>query len=701
MPSGPPRIGQAYIEIADQLRKWRDIFSVSTGRRRIMEFNLLKEGTSFADSTPVFTGEVVDIVFLPAKIGITLQDSLFAWLDEPFPALAVPALYPDLAPQDVGGFIPIIFGSVRSVDLSPTVANGVIPLPHIGMVNTDDLSPSQRVDRWAVACHPVFEVVAVYRRETSQINQDVGADEWVIVDPDEYTISETEFTAEENPFGFGAFSVTNLDFIEQQPNGTEIRADVDGIERRGEWGPLAAVGGSPPELLRNAIDSFINGTYTIMAKAGASVDACDTDEIGALREEFEIGFGSPPVIPYCDGAITQSMTAREWLGQFLPDFNLDMFVNRRGKITLRFIAEEDPDRPVFKEGKHIIEESFIEQQPEYIANQTQIRYFYNNATQQFENPVDTIIDNTTEQQILELNSVQKIETEVLDMHFVRDEDTAILIQSYRNDFLSLGSFRQEFKMPAPPTLANVEMAKLVGVTHSMGLQAPSGYTNAEVKITRVVFDFDKLEYTINSILRIPVQLAPTSNVHSGGRPEFYEIYNDPGHVNPIRSQGFEPEKAVDDDAAIGLSLTYASVDLRHATSVAQYVHLHLWGFPEPIPGFVSATVFIMVSYQAAAGTFFPSIDVSLFRPYTTAAYGEGAWTAARQAFMTIAHDCSTDLPLTMFWVTFTAAEFASKFPVGASDIDLRAELYQGVFQDFASPYCILNIWDCWIEYTYA
>lgn len=701
LPPGPPRISEATIEIADPFRIWRDLLSHQTARRRIVRINLLKSGTSLADSVTVYTGEIVKEVFPPAKVVLHLRDYLFSWFDEPFAVQVIPELYPDvdLAPEDVGGVIPIIIGSVRSVNfISPSIAQGVIPLPHIGLVG-DGASPETFVDRWGIACHPIFDLVAVYRLETSQINVNEAQPDWVFVDPSEYTISETEFTAGQNPFGFGAFSVTNLDFLVEQPRGTQIRIDCDGIERRGPWGPLPATNESPRPLLRNPIDAFINLTYTLLYKAGVSVDIWDTDEIGALREDFEVGFGSPPVIPYCDCAITEVMTAREILGQFLASFNIFMFVNRMGKGTLKFIVEGDAGRPVIKEGKHIIKESFIEEKPEFVANQTQLRFMFNNGTGKYESPTDTIIDNTTEQTILELNGVSKIEKEVFDLPFVRDESTAVFIQSLRNDFLSLGSFHQEFRVPAVPVLDFVEPATLIGLTHSMGLETTYGYVNREALITNVLLDLDRKEFRLRTVLREPQDMRITAPL----RPAFAEIYDDPAHINPIRSTGSNPELSIDNDEPIGQSVTAAQLNLIHTNSIAQYVHLHISEFPEPLPGFTGYTVHCLISYTAGTATLigfnYPIIELALFDQYVTEAYGETPWVAHRVGPFAPAHDCSTDLALTDCTISYSAALFNSTFPGGATDIHLRAELYGGGLEDF-SPVCTLKIHDCWVVPTY-
>jgi hypothetical protein len=361
---------------------------------------------------------------------------------------------------------------------------GVIPLPHIGQVGT--------VDRWAAALSEIA-AITVYRRQTASVP---NPPEWVVVDTSEYVLSETSWTADENPFGPYPMTHTYVDFLSLQPKGTEIRADIDGIFHRGAWGILPDLN-TPGTALRNPIDFFIGLAYFASRKAGIPEDAFAVDEIAAVRSVFDtLGY-------VCDGAITEPITLRAFFGQFLASFNLDMYVNRHGQITLAFTHAEDPARPVWTEGKHIVRESFTESLPPEITNQVQYQLAYNNATRSFET---TRTINLPDQEAAAIGTEPKVETEVLSQYFIRDEVTAEAMALQRNQWVAPGSFRQQFKIPAPLVFDSVEMAKQVGLTHSMGLDK-GGYQNREVKITGMVLDLDKLEYTLSTILRVPMNVA--------------------------------------------------------------------------------------------------------------------------------------------------------------------------------------------------
>lgn len=683
---GMPHISDAQIRIADNFRKWRDLLYAQTPRRRIMRLTVLPEGGSLADYDPVFVGEVVDVEFVPAAIEIRLRDRMFAWLDEPLPAMAVTELYPYMRPEDSGGFIPIIFGHVRGVDQSPSIEEGVIPLPHIGIYDPDSpSSPTTQRDRWAVAVHPVHEVIAVYRRETVQTNADIGQSAWVLVDPSEYEINEVYFAPEDHSFGPYEMWHTVLDFYDIQPEGTEIRADVSGI---------IDDQASPPAPQRNPISLFLNLTYLLMKTAGVPLSWLDNDQILAVSERFAaLGY-------IADGAITEPLTAREVLSRFLSSFSLDMFVNRNGKITLRYTEEQSPPSVTFKEGKHIVRQSFGEKLPEKVINQVQYRYAYNNATRQWDQ--DAIADSD-EQSVLEVHgdeesptSVEpKVEREVLDQYFIRNTLMASVMAERRFMFQALGSYRQSFDMPLPATIANLELAELVNLTHSMGLDL-GGYLNKQVKIVGLTYDLDRLKASVRTVL-FPAQtvtrpdqfrLRPQITVYQSSEP--YASYS-----NIADGSSF-----VDSDF-IANPETFADFSIYGTSPFADFAHAVLHSYPEPDEEQILVSVRIAVIFEYVRGAGTPIGDnhpastmelkdhwpVSLLEGPTIEFWDNGSVSVAKS-------EVGVDL---------TASEFASAFPGGASDIHLHVFQHgyvnSGTLGGFERHR--LKCYDAWIEYTYA
>lgn len=482
-PPGMPQISGAKIRIADPKRKWRDLLGHQVLRRRIMQLTLMPEGASIADYPPCFVGEVEDAEFPPAAFEIALRDRTFSWLDETLPVMR------DFDADAIDGdmVFPIVNGEMRS---SPFTAQGIgmIALPYVGVVNG--------YDEWGVAAHPIHDLVAVYREE--EIDASPPYTSRVLVDPSEYNLIPGARTV------FGVLThPTYLDFWLPQPPGTKLWADIDGINYRGAWGTLPEVGynssASPPygtsEALRNPIDFFINLTYLLMSKAGESLDAFDADDIAALRTAMD-------GVYFCDGAITEQMTARALLGRFLGNFNLDMFCKRNGKITLNFTDEEDESRQIFKEGKHILKESFSERLPSQISNLIVANYQYS--------PADGIFQKSQKIPIADVlafpDGAPKVEKEVLDFYFVHDFGTVDAIARLRNRFLSVGSFRQQFSMPAPAVIDDLELGKLIGITHSMGLEI-GGYVNKEAKVIGLTLDLDRLVMNVRTILRVPQSIV--------------------------------------------------------------------------------------------------------------------------------------------------------------------------------------------------
>jgi len=692
-----PHIGNATIRISDHWQHWRSLLATQVLRRRVMRITQLPEGDSVADYDPRYVGEVINVVtYSQGYIEIELRDRLFSWVDELIPAMAIRELYPEVIPDDEGGFIPIVVGEmVTEDDNSPSTGSpqGLVPLIHIGIVQAG--SPPVNVDRWAVAVTPVLEVTP-YRRQSVSIDEDVTTPEWVPVPASEYDIRELEFTAEENPFGNFTMTHTVLDFVEQQPDGTEIRGDIRGAYTRGAWGVLPAVDGStssPPVPLRNPIDAFINISFLLMRQAGLAVSMFDTVEIGELRTLFEtLAFKA-------DFAITEEISGREWLGQFLASYSLDMLPNREGKITLKYSldpSEESPivtDPPVFKEGKHILKNSFVERLPEVVVTQLVLLWRYNNALGKYERR--TIID-TAEQEFLNTvdedspsTTIEKIEKAELALPCVRDDDTAAEIATRHLAFLSIGSFRQEFQMPSVPTFDDLELGGLAKLTHSMGI-AEGGYAEQQIKILGITEDLDKQTVYVHSIL-----WPPASGFIVKWRPTTYESFG--GWDSFV----IDPELSIDVDAPIGESNTYAELNINSTRPLASnYARVFMYGFHEPRPSFTQATIWVDAEYLVpddSGGQ--PVSGVEIFNAFHHSLGGSAEWNNTLKGNIVVsAGAVEPGVSRQLFSTTWTAAQFNTDFPQGASQIVARAIQWHSLSQDF--PQTIkMRIYDCWIEYS--
>lgn len=502
VPAGLPQVGDAKIRIADTDRIWRDLLSTQTPRRRMIELRLVDETKSPVSFYPlIYTGEVVDAEFGIAYVEVMMRDITFAWLDEDIPALITKEFFPLLPEESEGGFLPIVVGVNRSPALNP---QGVLPAPHLywsGDVTSPDAGFG---DRYGGAASPVWDVVAVYRKLP-------GAAVFTVVNPSEFNITEGTFEA----FGL-TLHPTFVDFIAKQPDGTEIRTDIDGYDFRGAFGSLPAFDGatqSPGGPLRNPIDFFISMIFFIMAKAGGAA-SFDADEIVALRTRFQA------ILPdvYCDGAITEVMKVRDFLAQFLTSFEIDMYQNKRGLITLGYTEQPNPSSPSpistnFKEGHLFIKETFREKLPHPTANQFQFHFQRDYAAKKWGQI--QLADNVADQETLGYDApnpsggtmrVPVVERTAVFLYFVRDPAVAAITVNRKAEYLSMGSFRQIFTLPAPEVFLDVELASVIGITHTMGMDwnaspVTTGYLARPVKITGLSLNLDKLTYTIQSILR--------------------------------------------------------------------------------------------------------------------------------------------------------------------------------------------------------
>lgn len=494
IPAGLPQIGDARIRIADTDRTWRDLLSKQTPRRRTVEILLINADQPISDFPPVYTGQVIDAQFGLAYVDIFLRDITFAWLDEDIPALITREFFPSLPEESEGGFLPIVVGVNRSPDLNP---QGVIPAPH--MYFSGNVSPDEGFgDRYGAAAHPVWDVTAVYRKLP-------GEAVFTVVNPAEFNITEGSFEA----FGL-TLNPTFIDFLLEQPTGTEIRTDIDGYDFRGAFGSLTPLDGSslsPGGPLRNPGDFFISMIFFIMAKAGGSA-SFEAEEIVAVRNRFEEILADV----YCDGAITEVTKTRDFLAQFLSSFEMDMYQNRHGLITLAYTEQPTPsDAPIdttFKEGHLFIKETFKETLPDPVANQFQFFFARDYAGGKW--GTIAIADNLDDQDTLGYDApdpsggtmrVPVVERTDMFLYFVRDANVAAVTVNRKAEYMSMGSYRQEFQLPAPEIFDVVELANIVAITHTMGMDFATGYVARPVKLAALSLNLDRLVYTVHSILR--------------------------------------------------------------------------------------------------------------------------------------------------------------------------------------------------------
>lgn len=469
MPFGMPQVADGQIRVADTDRILRDLLVGETPRRRIIHLKLVQEGLSESAAPLLYNGEITWFEKGAGYVDLTFTDRLSKWLDEEITGVINRTNFPELDPGVDDAFLPIITGICVSPADNPV---GVIPLPHIGL--------NAYGDRWGLAQHRCFELIALYRQLPDEAAYTLVAASEYVVRVEDRTIENVDY------------HLSFVDFIAAQPEGTLISADVHGIYERGEWNGF-------PELvltdgpLRNPIDFFINMTYLILLKSGQAAEFA-AGQIMLIRERLR------DALIFCDGAITETMTARELLGRFLTSAGLTLSQTKAGAMTLSMPNDEDVTRPHFRQLRDVERSTFKERLADPTVNQARYQYMKNYVTGQWAK--HPLYDNTVDQ-----GALGKVETDTVFLWFVRDDTTAETVIAERLSFQALGSYRQEWVMPLPECSDVLELMRQIGITHLDGM-AVGGYFNQEVIVTNLTLDLDLFRMRVKSILRVPLSLNP-------------------------------------------------------------------------------------------------------------------------------------------------------------------------------------------------
>ncbi len=353
------------------------------------------------------------------------------------------------------------------------------------------------------------------------------------IDPSEYNITVEDLIVD----GY-TYEMTFVDFLANQ-NGARITANIKGLYFRPALGTIPAQGYDPllnpsgiPGELHNPIDAFLN----LMRLDCRKALSFDDDGLSDLHDYFTaVDLVSGGTAAYdCSGAITESETRRAILTKLLPDFMLDMFHNRAGEITLSFTKDNEDDKPLFSDRRIdgarnlILRESFFENDPSPIANRCSLpalRHYAANTwlwTGQYENFYDQAIAGIPQRDESDViitdggEPVRDPRIEPIDVEFwfSRDSTTIYDVISRRMAFMTLKSYQQEFDLPTPEVIDDVELCKLLRLTHQAGLAA-GGYSQVEVKIFGISFDLRGFKTTLNTVRRVPDVVLGTTVVVYG------------------------------------------------------------------------------------------------------------------------------------------------------------------------------------------
>ncbi len=485
IPAGLPTVGNLTITWADADHRWRKLLALRTPYRRLLEVKIGREETSELLFLTAYKGEIRAVHFEEEYISVEVADISARWFDNPIPSLINKTNFPNSAVDDA--FFPIVFGQVFDDRTSPT---GAIPCHLIDTV----------LHRYSVARSACEDVAAVYKKVA-------GSDLWALVNPADYTVTEAL-----QAIDGVTYTLTVLDFAVGLDTGspivygsTEVRCDVDGTNYRGIFGTMTAVTGT----LQNPIDALINMLYYVLLSE-PGIARYNVDSFQTVRDQFTtLGW-------LCDGAMTEPLTVREFLGQFLASFQLDLYQNRQAELEVRLNTAEDPDRPVFTDLEHILKGSVRQDLPDPTFNRILYQFARLYADDVWGETA--VYDNTADQEELTLPfQSPKIQPETVELNFVRDPVTAAAVILSRSSYEDLSSYRFECDLSAPQVLDLVELGTLVGITHAGGIQ-DGGWVNEEFKVYRESLNLDDLRLTIGAVrraVRDPAVLVTTCPLPDG------------------------------------------------------------------------------------------------------------------------------------------------------------------------------------------
>lgn len=500
-PAGSVQVGDAQIKLADTDKSVRGWWAETTLRRRQAELKLFLDtdltdpspAITVDDIEPVFTGEIVDADFDSGSGLSKLRDTMFSWLDKPIPPLGTPDNFPNLPSGVTSVFIPLRFGRLESYSQgSPAIALlpiGVCACPYVDAVQF----------RYAVARTTVNDVIAVYRKRVTE-------GYFTIVDPSEFNV------VTEDLFAAGiTYTITYIQFIIKQDDGTEIRADISGVDYRGAFGVapwnLDPVTGES----RNAADHLINALYYFLELEGRTAQY-NSESFYRLRQDLiDRGYK-------CDADIDgkSATTPRELIAQFSASQGIDFKTDRYGRMTVALDPLSDIDtgspieRVVFTEDD-VEKGTFKPSVKPQTANRIRCRYApYGDTNDQW--GFEIIVDNTADQvELLGSASpaVGNIEEIPFDLPFVRDDATAIAVLKARIGYYTLRSWPISFQLALPDYALQLDLGDTIGLTHREGIKTfnPSeqivGWVDEPFKVVGLTYDLDKTLLTVTAIRYYP------------------------------------------------------------------------------------------------------------------------------------------------------------------------------------------------------
>lgn len=468
VPVGPPRIGNIRVRFADTDQYFRRKFGAKTPRMRKIDFLIGPMGGSESLFQKPHTAIIDSVTFPPGAMEIEGIEVRYNWLRNLMPALCTEENFPNIPQSSRGRFFPAIFGNVTSEGRGDQGA--------VELILVDPATNRYAVNRMG------SKEVTVYKKEPGE---------------EVFTIVSTGYTMtlEVQQLSGEGYFCTFVDFDSAWPDGTVIRADVQGSSERLAWGLFEPI---LDTLIENPIDCLINLL--------AMIRQVETTFVEYDYQSFKDVRDTCTALDYRAAlAIVDQWTNEAALTAILSSFNIDMFPSQQDKIKVALTASIPADRDVFTDTLHLEQQSEIIQLAAPTKNQ--FRYKYAHLPAEGRYALEEIYNNEADQETLSSPYHDGIEVEEVELRAIADPDVALNVILERSSWMDQSSHRMRVRIGAPPNLSKIDLAKIIGITHYGGLQE-GGWVNEPFKIIRVALDLANLEYTLDLIKRVAPPTPP-------------------------------------------------------------------------------------------------------------------------------------------------------------------------------------------------
>jgi hypothetical protein len=472
VPASIPQVGDAVLELADVDGALRRIFSETPPQNRPVILKVGPEGESERLFHVAYTGQIVHVNFPPGLARITLRDLTWQFLDEDSPNVLTAQLFgndalfaENLRKRTEGShkepevFAPVAFGIVDA-----SLGDG------LGAVNAIRINPT----RFSLSQHPVPHAPLKIFIKTG--GGDFAAATGFAIVEEEKTIQGLELT------------YTHVDFDAAQPDDAEVRWSGEGATDDGTKD--GAVERNPVECIRIYLER-------VVGKSPGELNSAVFQDVAAIVAAVETGSSVTGLM--CDGVIEARMTHGEALTRMLKSFGLVLFTDKRGLISIRYIAAPFGDRPTLDDVQDIHLETDEHDLGRPVLNVYNAKYARLYGSQKW----GVEVERRDEDSIDGFGRAVPID---FPMWFVRETPTAEVVVQDAMGWTAPESFRMKIQVPGHRRTPLIELGQEIGLTSYSGLEpGVGGYKDKTFLVHRTEFDLDTLDLIVHGITRTEPQ----------------------------------------------------------------------------------------------------------------------------------------------------------------------------------------------------